>query len=375
MNEMLDIPLRKIIHVDMDAFYASVEQRDNPELRGLPVIVGSPPEKRGVVSTCSYEARRFGVHSAMASSRALELCPQALFLRPRFDAYLSVSKQVRRIFYDYTEIIEPLSLDEAYLDVTENPAGKISATETATEILSRIRKETGLPASAGVSYNKFLAKVASDYRKPNGLTVVSPEQAPRFLEKLPVRRFFGVGRVTEKRMAELGIYVGKDLLRFSRQQLSRYFGKSGDCFYNIARGEDNRPVEVSRERKSIGREHTYPRDLVSSEYMLSQLRQIAAEVSRHLPGGGVSGRTVTLKIKYHDFQCITRSSSQEDPVFASEELYEIASRLFLKTEANTGRKVRLLGISLSNLVPQDAISAAKQQLKFSFMERKSQNIG
>lgn len=357
---------RKIIHVDMDAFYASVEQRDNPALRGRPVIVGGPPERRGVVSTCSYEARKFGIHSAMASSRAVKLCPQAVFLKPRFEAYHRVSLQVRDIFADYTELIEPLSLDEAYLDVSENLSGKRSATDTASEILSRIHAATGLTASAGVSCNKFLAKVASDFKKPNGLTVVRPGEAAAFLSELPVRKFFGVGRVTEKRMAELGIHLGRDLLRFSKEELTAQFGKSGAYFYHIARGEDDRPVEVSRERKSIGREHTYPRDIGSPEEMLSQLTTIAGEVSGHLAEAGVTGRTVTLKVKFHDFTSITRSSSPGHPVFSAEEIFTIVRALFLKTDANRGRRVRLLGISLSNLDSGSAADVDPQlQLPFS----------
>ena len=339
---------RRIIHVDMDAFYASVEQRDNPALRGKPVIVGGSPEKRGVVSTCSYEARRFGVHSAMASGRAIKLCPQAVFLKPRFDAYHHVSQQVRGIFFEYTGLVEPLSLDEAYLDVTQNCVGKGSATEIAAEILKKIREKTRLTASAGVSCNKFLAKVASDYKKPGGLTVVRPEQAASFLGDLPVRKFFGVGRVTERRMAEMGIHRGRDLLRFTKEELVFHFGKSGKYFYHIARGEDDRPVEVSRERKSIGREHTYPRDIADPEAMLARLRVIADEVGGHLREAGVAGRTLTLKVRFHDFRSITRSATLDHPVHSAAEIFSVIRRLFLKTDAHQGESVRLLGISLSN---------------------------
>jgi len=362
-----DERLRKIIHVDMDAFFAAVEQRDNPALRGRPVIVGGAPQSRGVVSTCSYEARRFGVHSAMASSRAVRLCPQAVFLRPRFEAYMQVSAQIRAIFRDYTDLVEPLSLDEAFLDVTANFKRCGSATGMAREILSRIRKETGLTASAGVSYNKFLAKVASDYKKPNGLTVVRPEQARVFLKELPVRKFFGVGRVTERRMAKVGIRYGRDLLRFSLLELTEMFGKSGLFFYNIVRGEDYRPVEVSRERKSIGREHTYAEDLCSPEEMLHCLENICEQVAGHLQEEDKAGGTVTLKIKYHNFRSITRSVTPGQPVFKAAEIFSLIRPLFIKTAAGGGERVRLLGISLSKLVSPGEVKVQNQlELPFIF---------
>lgn len=352
---------RKIIHIDMDAFFASVEQRDNPALRGRPVIVGGPPEERGVVSTCSYEARKFGVHSAMASSRALKLCPQGIFLRPRFDAYMEASSKIRAIFACYTDLIEPLSLDEAFLDVTENRTGHSSATATAREILTRIREVTGLSASAGVSCNKFLAKVASDYRKPAGLTVVVPERAGEFLAGLPIRKFFGVGKVTEKRMHELGIRQGRDLLRFSLAELCGMFGKSGEYFYWIARGVDTRPVEPERERKSIGREHTFARDLADPAVMVARLEEIAAEVAAHLDEEGVTGRTVTLKIRFHDFRSITRSRTLPSPVREAAAIHAIVRALFARTQAAAGRPVRLLGISVSGFE-----GGAPSQLEFSF---------
>lgn len=272
-------PLRKIIHVDMDAFYAAVEQRDNPQLRGQPVIVGGDPGTRGVVATCSYEARKFGIHSAMSAARAYRLCPQAIFVRPRFDAYRAVSIQIRELFHEYTDLVEPLSLDEAFLDVTENKQGIEYGTRAAREILQQIQQRTGLTASAGVSYNKFLAKVASDVNKPAGLTVVTPEQAQDFIAELPIRRFHGVGRVTEKRMLARGIATGADLRQSTQEDLQRWFGKSGPYFYNIARGIDNRAVMPNRLRKSIGKETTLNEDCYDKGEMMIILNRLSEQVA------------------------------------------------------------------------------------------------
>lgn len=346
---------RKIIHIDMDAFYASVEQRDNPQLRGKPVIVGGRPDSRGVVATCSYEARRFGIHSAMSCARAYRLCPAAIFVRPRFDAYRLVSQQVREIFLSYTDLVEPLSLDEAYLDVTENKAEIRSATWVAQNIRAQIRQATGLTASAGVSYNKFLAKIASDVKKPDGLTVVTPEQAEAFIATLPIRRFHGVGRVTEKKMQRLGIRTGADLRLHDLDELNRYFGKSGLYYFNIARGIDLRPVVPNRIRKSIGKETTLGEDIADVSQMLTIIGDLADRVAAILKQKETSGLTLTLKVKYADFQIVTRSFSRDQPIDKAEEILALAEQLLKKTEAGQ-RSVRLLGVTVSHLttdIPAD----------------------
>jgi len=286
--------VRKIIHIDMDAFYASVEQRDNPELRGKPVAVGGSRE-RGVVAAASYEARRFGVHSAMPSVTAKRKCPDLIFVKPRFDAYKAISLQIRDVFAEYTSIIEPLSLDEAYLDVTENPKGIVSATQIAEEIRARIRTETELTASAGVSYNKFLAKLASDQRKPDGLFVITPKMGPEFVETLPVRKFHGVGPATAKKMTRLGIETGSDLKAQTLDFLQHHFGKAGSYYYWAARAVDERPVRADRIRKSIGAENTFPADLFTYDAARDALREIVDKVWRYCEGSGLRGRTVTLK--------------------------------------------------------------------------------
>jgi DNA polymerase-4 len=349
---------RKIIHVDMDAFYAAVEQRDNPQLRGKPVIVGGEPGSRGVVATCSYEARRFGIHSAMSSVRAYRLCPQAVFVKPRFDAYRAVSMQIRELFHEYTDQVEPLSLDEAFLDVTENKAGIEFATQVARAILSEIRKRTELTASAGVSYNKFLAKVASDVNKPAGLTVVTPEQAEAFIAELPIRRFHGVGRVTEKRMLARGIATGADLRQRSEEELQRLFGSSGSYFFNIARGVDHRDVVPNRLRKSIGKETTLDEDCFDKGEMMIILDKIAKQVSEILLDCKTSGLTLTLKVRYDDFQSVTRSHTQSEPIADAAIMLSLADILLEKTEAGP-RPVRLLGLTVSNLttdIPMDPSS-------------------
>lgn len=341
---------RRIIHIDMDAFYASVEQRDNPGLKGRPVIVGGDPRRRGVVAACSYEARKFGIHSAMPSSRARRLCPYAVFLPPRFDRYREVSDQIMEIFHGYADAIEPLSLDEAFLDVTGNRKGIRSATEIARLIREEICLKTMLTASAGVSYNKFLAKAASDFRKPDGLTVVTPGNAQAFIDALAIGKFYGVGKVTEGRMRSLGIQTGADLRRLSLDELVRIFGKSGAFFHSIAHGIDDRPVEQSRIRKSLGREVTFEEDINDVEAMLSTLSGLAQDVGEMLRERYLKGKTVTLKLKYADFQSITRSITLEDMVDGADEIMEQVTYLLKETEAGP-RKVRLLGITVSNFDP------------------------
>ena len=343
---------RKIIHIDMDAFYASVEQRDKPELKGKPVVVGGNPNKRGVVAACSYEARKFGIHSAMASSRAFKLCPQAIFLRPRFDVYRSVSADIREIFYEYTDIVEPLSLDEAFLDVTENKKGLMSATLIAKETLKKIYEKTGrLTASAGVSFNKFLAKTASDFNKPNGIKVVTPDDAAQFINNLPIRKFFGVGKVTEQKMHHLGIMTGADLKRMDKEMLINTFGKTGQYFYNIANGVDNRPVETELIRKSIGKETTFIEDIDDKKEMIEILRQLAYKIEKLLKKDDRKGMTVTLKVKYFDFQRITRSVTVKEPLANADIIMKHVQPLLDNTEAGM-KKVRLLGISISNFIDE-----------------------
>jgi DNA polymerase-4 len=299
---------RKIIHVDMDAFYASVEQRDNPELRGKPVAVGGERE-RGVVAAASYEARKFGIRSAMPSVTAKRSCPELIFVKPRFDVYKAVSQQIRAVFAEHTPLIEPLSLDEAYLDVTENLQGIATATEIAELIRAKIKAETRLTASAGVSYNKFLAKLASDHRKPDGLYVITPKMGPEFVENLPVGKFHGIGPATTAKMNGYGIHKGADLRSQSLDFLQRNFGKSGAYYYWISRGVDERPVRADRVRKSIGAENTFITDLVGLSDARDALQAIVEKVWRHCEATGTRGRTVTLKVKYANFHQITRSTT------------------------------------------------------------------
>lgn len=340
--------LSKIIHIDMDAFYASVEQRDNPSLKGKPVIVGGDPDRRGVVSTCSYEARKYGVHSAMPSRTAIRLCPHAIFIHPRFEAYKSASRSVMAICRDYTDLVEPLSLDEAYLDVTGNKKGAGSATLIAREIRGRIFEETGLTASAGVSYNKFLAKTASDINKPDGIAVITPPEAEKFLESLPIGRFYGIGGVTEKRMISLGINNGLDLKNTRLEKLVEYFGKAGKFYYDIVRGIDTRPVTVERVRKSIGREITLEEDITGMDEIERILTDIAIEVESMLQRRNLKGRTITLKIKYHDFTLTTRSSTPGIIFETCGDMLAEVLNLLRFTEAGV-KKIRLLGITISGL--------------------------
>lgn len=339
---------RKIIHIDMDAFFASVEQRDHPELRGQPVIVGGDPKGRGVVAACSYEARTFGVHSAMACARAQRLCPRAVFVKPRMERYQQVSRQVMALFYQYTTLVEPLSVDEAFLDVTCNHAGEPSATRIAQALRQTIHEATGLTASAGVSCNKFLAKIASGHNKPNGITVIPPDQALAFIGTLPVGKFYGVGGVTEKKMHNLGIRTGGDLLRFSRQELVTFFGRSGSFFYEIARGQDMRPVEPSRVRKSIGTETTFAEDIVELSKIVAIVSGLVHQVSLILEQKNTCGRTLTLKVRYSDFTTITRSCTSPHGFFAATEMLAQVPRLLTATDAGR-RKIRLLGVTVSNL--------------------------
>lgn len=341
---------RKIIHVDMDAFYAAVEQRDDPDLRGRPVVVGGSPFSRGVVATASYEARRFGIHSAMPAAQAYRLCPEAVFLRPRFAAYRAVSEQIQRLCRELTELVEPLSLDEAYLDVSACPHLNGSATRIADHLRQRIREETGLTASAGVSYNKFLAKIASDLHKPDGLTVILPAEGPAFVEQLPIRRFFGIGKATEARMLALGIRIGADLKARSLDELRREFGRLAEWYYGLARGIDDRPVVPNRERKSLGSETTFPRDLTCPAQMQAALESLAAEVVAGLHARRLTGRTLTIRVKYADFTLVSRSMTSRVPLADLETVRPLLGVLLARTEA-AHRPVRLLGVSITALQP------------------------
>lgn len=353
---------RRIIHVDMDAFYASVEQLDNPELRGKPIAVGGS-ERRGVVSAASYEARKFGVRSAMSGYQAAKLCPELIFVKTRFDRYREISKKIRAIFHEYTDLVEPLSLDEAYLDVTENKKGIPSATLLAAEIRRRIFEETGLTASAGISVNKFVAKVASDYNKPNGQKTVGPEEVVPFLENLSIKKFYGVGKVTAERMYQLGIFTGLDLKGKSAEFLEKHFGKSGLYYYNIVRGVHNSAVKPNRIAKSVATEHTFSENLTSEVFMLEKLKLIAEELERRIKRYNIAGKTVTLKIKYSDFTLQTRSKTYPYYIDGKALLFESVKELLMQEKIR--ESVRLLGISLGNLNNEEKKSVVVQ-LKFDF---------
>ena len=340
------LPQRKIIHVDMDAFYASVEQRDNPELRGKPVAVGG--QVRGVVTAASYEARKYGVRSAMPSVTAKRQCPELIFVKPRFDAYREVSRQIRAIFLDYTPLVEPLSLDEAYLDVTEDLKGIGIATEIARQIRERIRAETGLTASAGVSYNKFIAKLASDQNKPDGLCVIPPSKGEAFVAALPVSRFHGVGPKTAAKMARLGVHTGADLRAQSLAFLQHNFGSSGDYYYHLARGICHRQVKPNRPYKSIGAEDTFLEDLTDPDALIAELDRISRTVWRRISEKEIRGRTVTLKVKFRDFQIVTRAKSLDRNVADRAEFLALGVAL-LRTLLPVAKGIRLLGLTLSNL--------------------------
>ncbi|SMF65664.1 DNA polymerase IV [Allosphingosinicella indica] len=359
MNEDAPPPQRKIIHVDMDAFYASVEQRDNPELRGRPVAVGGGV--RGVVAAASYEARTFGIRSAMPSVTARRRCPELIFVKPRFDAYRAVSQQIRAIFLDYTPHVEPLSLDEAYLDVTEDLKGIGIATRIAEEIRARIRAETGLTASAGVSYNKFLAKLASDQNKPDGLCVITPARGAAFVASLPVSRFHGVGPKTAEKMRRLGIETGADLRDRSREWLAHNFGSSADYYHDLARGICHRQVKANRPYKSVGAEDTFLTDLTDPAALAAELDRISQTVWRRIAEKGLAGRTVTLKVKYSDFRICTRARTLGHSVTGREEFLAVGTAL-LQTLMPPEKGIRLLGLTLSKLGAEEGDAPAEAPL-------------
>ena len=362
MNEGEDPgPVRKIIHVDMDAFYASVEQRDNPELRGKPLAVGGGV--RGVVAAASYEARKYGIRSAMPAVTAKRRCADLIFVKPRFDAYRAVSQQIRAIFLDYTPHVEPLSLDEAYLDVTEDLKGIGSATAIAEEIRARIKAETGLTASAGVSYNKFIAKLASDQNKPDGLCVVTPARGPAFVEGLPVKRFHGVGPKTAEKMARLGIETGADLKARSLEFLAAHFGSSGQYYHDLARGICHRQVKADRPYKSVSAEDTFLEDLSDPEALLAELDRIGRHVwAKRVEPKGLRGRTVNLKVKYADFQIVSRAHSLDRPVSGEAEFLEIGAQL-MRPLLPPVKSIRLLGLGLSGLVGDSAQERGSRELE------------
>jgi len=339
--------LRKIIHIDMDAFFASIEQRDNPDLKGIPVVVGSAG-KRGVVAAASYEARKFGVFSAQPSSIALRNCPNLIFVKPRFEVYKKVSDQIREIFLEYTDLVEPLSLDEAYLDVTENKMRLKSATIIAKEIKAKIRSTTQLTASAGVSINKFLAKVASDQDKPDGLFVITPGQAETFVDKLPIEKFHGIGKVTAGKMHELGIKHGIDLKKLSIEELVNRFGKVGRYYYHIARAIDDRPVNPHRARKSLGAERTFEEDLLNDREILEHTDRIADILVGRMEKSKAIGKTVTLKLKYNDFEVINRSKTFGHFISDPNEIRQV-SRELMQKELPAKKGIRLIGVTISNL--------------------------
>lgn len=340
---------RSIIHIDMDAFYASVEQRDFPQYRGKPLVVGGDPDHRGVVATCSYEARKFGIHSAMACVMAKRKCPQAIFVRPRFEIYREVSIQIQDILRKYTDLIEPLALDEAFLDVTKEIVRAGSSMLIAKDIRQRIKRETQLTASAGVSYNKFLAKIATDRAKPNGLFYISPKEGPAFVKKLTIREFFGVGPATEEKMQGLGIYTGADLATWELEALQPIFGKSSQYYYNASRGIDNRAVEADRLRKSIGTEDTFEVDLHYQDEMLGVFETQSIELEQQLKKFAGTGKTVTIKVKFSDFTQVTRSHSSKVGFRDAKSIMNVIPAL-LESAAVKNLSVRLLGISISNLV-------------------------
>ena len=344
----------------MDAFFASVEQRDFPELRGKPVVVGGNGE-RGVIAAASYEARKYGVKSAMSSKLALRRCPHLIFQRHRFDVYKEVSRQIREIFYEYTDLVEPLSLDEAFLDVTENKKGIDSATQVAREIKQKIYEVTGLTASAGVSANKFLAKVASDQRKPNGMYIIKPKDVQAFVQQLPIEKFFGVGKKTAEKMHLLDIHKGKDLLRFDLPRMIHHFGKAGQYFYDIARGIDERPVRPHRERKSVGIENTFAKDLNDTQQIIVEINRLKEGLMKRLTKSGKSGKTLTLKVKFDNFEQITRSKTVESFIDAG--LLDALSKELIN-EAPLNRPIRLLGLTISNFKEETEQEALQLKIIF-----------
>ena len=353
---------RKIIHIDMDAFYASVEQRNNPALRGKPVAVGGS-EKRGVVAAASYEARKFGVHSAMPSVRAAKLCPDIIFVHPRFDVYKQVSHKIRDVFREYTEIIEPLSLDEAYLDVSRPGQDEGYEIRIAREIKTKIRETVDLTASAGISYNKFLAKIASDMDKPDGLYVISEDEAEDFLARLPIKKFHGIGSKTAEKMRNAGIFTGADLRKRSLEDLAQRYGKMGTYYFDICRGIDNRPVQPNRERKSISAENTFDVDLMKMDQVRSKVDPIIIEVFKRYTRGTNKGRTVTVKIKYGDFEQITRSHTLEHPVESEDGLRKEVLKL-LNPSILRDEGIRLLGVGISNFAEEKTDQDKQLSLDF-----------
>lgn len=339
---------RKIIHIDMDAFFAAVEQRDHPQYQNKPLIVGGKPDSRAVVATCSYEARKYGIHSAMPSSQAYRLCPQAIFVKPRFEAYKEASDSIKQIFSSYTDLFEPLSLDEAYLDVSNCASHQGSATLIAQDIKRSILEKTGLVASAGISYNKFLAKIASDMDKPDGLYLIRPEQGRQFVEKLAVGKFHGIGKATEKKMHSLGIKTGKDLEKQSLSFLSHNFGKAGQYYYNISRAIDHRPVNNHRVSKSVGVETTFQIDIKERQHVIKHLDELFKKALTKLNAKKLTAQTLTIKIKYHDFVQITRSRTLSQSISNSLNLHPVFESLLKDTDIGQ-RKVRLLGVTLSSL--------------------------
>lgn len=352
---------RKIIHVDMDAFYASVEQMDNSELIGKPIAVGGSRE-RGVVAAASYEARKFGVRSAMASALAYKKCPNIIFVKPRFERYKEISNQIREIFFDYTDLVEPLALDEAFLDVTENKKGIELAADIAKEIRQRIEKEVGITASAGISINKFTAKIATDINKPNGQKTIHPSEVEQFLEKLPINKFFGVGKVTASKFNSWGIYNGHDLKQHTLAFLVTNFGKSGSHFYNIVRGTQNSEVRPNRVRKSVGAERTFNQNLTSESFMLEKLHDIADELEKRMIKSKSKGKTVTIKIKHSDFTQQTRSKTTEKLLQNKTDFFPLIEDLLYQEEIK--KSVRLLGISINNLKGEEDKKERSIQLKF-----------
>ena len=366
-NENIEQKIKKIIHIDMDAFFASVEQLDNPELRGKPIAVGGSKE-RGVVAAASYEARKFGVKSAMPSVIAARKCKNLIFVKPRFERYKEISNKIREIFSRYTDLIEPLSLDEAYLDVTENKKNEFFATQIAMDIRNDIKTELNLTASAGVSFNKFLAKIASDENKPDGITIITPDKAPDFIYALPIERFFGIGRVTAQKMMSFGIFYGKDLKAKDLDFLSKNFGKSGRHFYNIVRLKDNRNVNPNRVRKSIGIEHTYFEDIDDKELIFNKFETLSIELGKRMNRSSARGKTLTAKIKFHDFTQITRSMTFKYYISKKENISD-GWKLIFGENFEFEKSVRLLGLSISNLKRNEIIkveSKKGKQLRIEF---------
>ncbi|MBW6515835.1 MAG: DNA polymerase IV [Candidatus Cloacimonetes bacterium] len=364
---------RRIIHIDMDAFFAAIEMRDFPQYRGKPLIVGGPPNSRGVVSTCSYEARKYGIHSAMPSYLAYRLCPKAIFISGRYEVYRQVGRQLCDIFFQYTPLVESVSIDEAYLDVTEQTKDLSGAVSIAKEIKNKIREKLQLTGSAGVSYNKFLAKIASEMQKPNGLTLINRENGAKILEELEISKFHGIGKATAEKMYSLDIKTGKDLKKWELQDLLKHFGQVGNYYYKIVRGIDNREVKVSRIRKSLGKERTFSKDLFDPKEMLEILNSIAQDVSESLIRKNIKGKTVSIKIKYNDFTLHTRCLTRQYFFSDHETMCAIVRSLF-ETNYIRNRGVRLLGVSVSNLDTEEKLDAGEQQLFDFFTECDAEEV-